>query len=70
MEGQSGKVKAPTSVLWGKLDAVIPLECGELFQKAIPNAELKVIDNCGHRPQMEKPAKLKDAMTSFLSEFS
>ena len=54
----------------GKLDAVIPLECGELFQKAIPNAELKVIDNCGHRPQMEKPAKLKDAMTSFLSGLS
>ena len=70
MEGQSGKVKAPTSVLWGKLDAVIPLECSELFQKAIPNAELKVIDNCGHRPQMEKLAELKDAMTWFLSGLS
>lgn len=64
------KVKAPTLVLWGKQDAVIPVECGELFQKAIPNATLKVIDNCGHRPQMEKPAELKDAMTSFLSGLS
>ena len=70
MEGRNGKVIAPTSVLWVKLDAVIPLKCGELFQKAIPNAELKVVDNCGHRPQMEKPSEFKDAMMSFLSGFS
>ena len=70
MEGQNGKVKAPTSVLWVKLDAVIPLKCGELFQKSIPNAELKVVDNCDHRPQMERPAELKDTMTSFLSGHS
>jgi len=65
-----GKVKTPTLVLWGKQDAVIPVECGELFQKAIPNSTLKVIDNCGHRPQMEKPSEFKDAMTSFLSGLS
>ena len=62
------KVKTPTLVVWGKQDAVIPVECGELFQKDILNAKLAVIDNCGHRPQMEKPAEFGEAVTSFLVE--
>ena len=47
---------------------MIPVECGELFQKDILNAKLAVIDNCGHRPQMEKPAEFGEAVTSFLVE--
>lgn len=64
------KVKAPTLIVWGKEDAVIPVECGELFQKSIPNSKLTVISNCGHRPQMEKPTEFRDAVTSFLGGLS
>lgn len=61
-----GGVKTKTLVVWGKQDAIIPVECGEIYAKVMPNATLKSIDNCGHRPQMEKPQEFNDAVTGFL----
>jgi pimeloyl-ACP methyl ester carboxylesterase len=39
--------------VWGREDAIVPVECGELFQQALPNATLKVIEHCGHTSQPE-----------------
>ena len=47
-------------------DAIIPLECGELFEQALPNAQLKVIENCGHSPALEKPGEFLAAVGEFL----
>ncbi len=65
-----GKVTTPTQIIWGRQDAILPLECGELFHAAIPGSTLSVIDNCGHRPQMEKPNEFNSAIGSFLSGLS
>jgi pimeloyl-ACP methyl ester carboxylesterase len=61
------KVSTPTLIVWGREDAIIPLECGELYRRALPHATLKVIDHCGHSPAIEKPQAFLDAVTSFLS---
>ena len=47
--------------------AIVPLECGELFQQALPNATLKVIEHCGHSPANEKPQEFVHVVTEFLS---
>ena len=57
----------PTLIVWGRQDAIIPLECGHMFEKALPNATLKVIDNCGHSPAIERPQDFLDAVKPFLS---
>ena len=62
-----GKVTTPTLIVWGKQDAIIPEECGELYLKALPNATLKVIEHCGHSPQLEKPQEFNSAVSEFLS---
>ena len=61
-----GGVKIPTLVVWGKQDAIIPVECGEMYAKLLPNATLKSIDNCGHGPQLEKPQEFNEAVLAFL----
>ena len=61
------KVDTPTLLVWGRQDAIIPLECGEIFEAAMPNAQLKVIDNCGHSPALEKPAEFLAAVNEFLA---
>ncbi len=61
------KVTTPTLIVWGRQDAIIPVECGELYEKAIPNSGLKIIDNCGHSPALEKPAEFLAAVNEFLS---
>ena len=60
-------VSTPTLLVWGKQDAIVPVECGELYQQALPNATLKVIDHCGHLPAIEKPQEFLDIVTGFLS---
>ena len=47
------RVKAPTLIVWGKHDQLVPLAHGEAYCKAINGARLKVIEHCGHAPQLE-----------------
>ena len=61
-----GGVKTPALVIWGKQDAIFPVECGEMYAKLLGNATLTTIDNCGHKPQMEKPDEFNAAIISFL----
>lgn len=61
------RVRVPTRILWGREDRVIPLNCGELYQQAIPSSELVVIDRCGHMPHIERPAEFVRQALAFLS---
>lgn len=47
-------VAAPTRLIWGADDRMIPLAHGEEFARHIPGAELHVIKDCGHLPQIEQ----------------
>ncbi len=56
----------PTLVMWGREDRIVPVECGELYRKAIPGARLEVIGGCGHFPHLEKPGEFWRAASAFL----
>ncbi len=60
------RVNIPTRIVWGREDRLVPVECGQLFQQAIPGSDLVVIDHCGHLPQLEKPEEFLQAARSFL----
>ncbi len=64
------KVNIPTLLIWGRQDAIVPVECGDLYHQALSNSTLKVIDNCGHSPQIEKPQEFQAAISEFLSGLS
>jgi len=57
----------PTLLVWGREDAITPLECGEIYRTAIPRSQLAVIENCGHVPEMEKPAEFARLVGDFLA---
>ena len=50
LEGVQG---LPTLIVWGRDDRIIPLSSGEAYNQAITGSELVVLDNCGHRPEIE-----------------
>jgi len=54
--------------LWGLEDTVIPLKVGELLHQVIPNSTLRVIEQCGHIPQEEKPDETIALISKFLVE--
>jgi pimeloyl-ACP methyl ester carboxylesterase len=66
-DAKVGSIKARTLVVWGREDALIPLESGERYAKAIPGAKLVVFDECGHVPQLEKADEFNKALLEFLS---
>jgi len=61
-------VKVPTLIVWGREDAIIPLNCGELYHQALSGSTLQVIDRCGHSPALEKPEIFLKAALGFLSK--
>jgi pimeloyl-ACP methyl ester carboxylesterase len=67
LPGLLARVGIPTSIVWGRQDRLVPLECGERYQKAIPGSQLVVIDNCGHAPQVEKPEEFLNIAMDFLT---
>ena len=60
-------VITPTLLVWGREDAITPLQCGELYQSSIPRSRLAIIENCGHMPEMEKPAEFAKLVDNFLA---
>jgi pimeloyl-ACP methyl ester carboxylesterase len=63
-----GGVGAPALVVWGREDRIVPLECGERYQKALPRARLDVVDGAGHFVDMEQPDALAQRVTRFIHE--
>jgi pimeloyl-ACP methyl ester carboxylesterase len=59
-------VKRPTLIIWGRQDGLVPVSEGEQFNKDIAGSKFVVFDQCGHMPQIEKPAEFNAAVLKFL----
>jgi pimeloyl-ACP methyl ester carboxylesterase len=59
-------VPTPTLLVWGGEDAIAPVNCGEIYGRAIPGARLATIADCGHMPEIEKPAAFVELVREFL----
>jgi pimeloyl-ACP methyl ester carboxylesterase len=60
-------VATPTLLVWGREDTITPIECGEIYGRAIPRSRLVGIENCGHLPEMEQPAEFTRLVENFLA---
>ncbi|NVE94603.1 alpha/beta hydrolase [Altererythrobacter sp. JGD-16] len=52
-ESDVGQITAPTLILWGEEDTLIPLSAGEWYADTLPNAQLISYPGIGHLPQEE-----------------
>ena len=57
----------PTLIVWGRQDAIVPLSAGELYHESIPGSRLVVLEDCGHRPEVEKTGDFVELVHQFLS---
>lgn len=60
-------VRTPTLLVWGRQDAITPVECGEIYRRAIPGSRLAIMEDCGHMPEMEKPEEFAHLVRDFLA---
>ncbi len=66
IENELRNIKAPTLLLWGKEDEVIPVEAGRKMKSLIKSSELVEFEHCGHVPQEELPLKVVSEIEEFV----
>ena len=59
------RVSAPTLVIWGEDDALIPVHYAQEFGRLIRDSRVEVIPDCGHVPQVEQA----EATAALVKEF-
>jgi pimeloyl-ACP methyl ester carboxylesterase len=59
-------IKAPTLILWGGKDKLVPTELAPRFARDIPGAKLVMFDDLGHVPQEEDPQRTVAEVKRFL----
>ena len=62
------RITAPTLLLWGEKDAMIPVTNAEDYRKTLPNSTLVKLSNLGHLPFEEAPAQSLEPVRAFLAK--
>jgi pimeloyl-ACP methyl ester carboxylesterase len=62
------RITAPTLLLWGDADAMIPIANAADYLRALPNARLVTLPRVGHIPQEEAPDAALAVVEKFLDQ--
>jgi pimeloyl-ACP methyl ester carboxylesterase len=62
------QIRAPTLLLWGEKDGMIPVTNAADYLKALPDARLVTFPKLGHVPQEEAPDQVSAEVRKFLAE--
>jgi pimeloyl-ACP methyl ester carboxylesterase len=68
LRGRLRRITAPTLVVAGAADGLVPLVYAQTYAAEIPGARLEVIDRAAHWLQFEKPDELVALVRLFLAE--
>jgi len=63
-------LKIPLFIIWGERDTITPLDQGRRLAQLAPRAELGVMKNVGHIPQIEDSAAFNQLLLAFLAKAS
>ena len=61
------RVQAPTLLVWGKQDGLVPPVYADEFASRLRQAEIVLVDDAGHIPQLEQPVEVREQVLSFLA---
>jgi pimeloyl-ACP methyl ester carboxylesterase len=67
IRGELGAVQAPTLLVWGERDRLVPAWIAEEWQRLLPRSRLVRLP-CGHVPMWEAPRELATCVLAFLGE--
>ena len=61
------KIGAPTLVLWGEKDRLLPVMHGYTCTALVPNGRLEIVSGAGHVPMLERPDEVSRLLREFLA---
>jgi len=59
-------IVAPTLLVWGKNDTLVPVMVGEAVHQTIANSRLEIIDRAGHVVMWDRAAQFNQVVLDFL----
>ncbi len=66
MAARLAGLRAPTLLIWGARDRIVPIASAQPLQAALPDSELLVLADAGHAPFEEQPEAFTSAAVRFL----
>jgi pimeloyl-ACP methyl ester carboxylesterase len=66
LHGQLSRMTVPTLIIWGSHDLAVPVSHAYTAQDLIPNSRVRIMERCGHIPQMERPQEFNRLVLDFL----
>jgi non-heme chloroperoxidase len=63
-----GRIQAPTLIVWGQQDAILPPDEQESMADSIANARLIVYEGAGHSLYWEEPERVAGDLAAFIGE--
>jgi pimeloyl-ACP methyl ester carboxylesterase len=60
-------VHAPTLLVWGERDALVPPSLAPLLQDRLADARIVLLPGAGHVPQYDRPHQFNAATLAFLA---
>jgi len=61
-----GTANAPTLIVWGRDDQIVPISAAAAYQRVMKNSRLVTFDGCGHRPEVEASERFVKEVQNFL----
>ena len=61
------RVQAPTLLVWGKEDRLVPLVYADEFTRRLPGARVETVSDAGHAPHLERPDVVARLVRDFAS---
>ena len=61
------RVSAPTLIVWGADDRLVPSVYVDEFSKRLARARIHIITGAGHAPHLEHPASVAGLVRHFLT---
>ena len=61
------KISAPTLVIWGSDDPVIPITYADSFVSSVQDCRFFRMDGCGHTPYVQDPEIFSSRVMDFLN---
>jgi 4,5:9,10-diseco-3-hydroxy-5,9,17-trioxoandrosta-1(10),2-diene-4-oate hydrolase len=61
------QIEAPTLIIWGKQDTIIPVSHADVAARRILHSRLHIFEHCGHWAQVEYPKEFNQLVLEFLA---
>ena len=61
------RIRQPVLAVWGREDRIVPMYRSTVLSRAIPHAQLRIVERCGHIAMLEQPGEFNRHVAEFLA---